>query len=214
MVRFVLLNRCFFKILYDESAIDQDAQRKEIQIQKVFEVQNMPYTLSSLKLRKNYLKHLQMKYFVQNPEQRKPSLRAINADYRGYQAHHIIPREICKKYLANEDELKDCDNAWNCVMLPNNEQAYVLICHIGSHPRYSEWVESLLEGHTTLSDFKLLANFINAQIEELNDGETAEGVNRLKSVITKLYEDIENKRLEVGDLIEDNDNDDYLTADE
>lgn len=65
---------------------------------------------------------------------------------RGYQAHHIVPVQIIKKFSSSDDyDFYNC--AWNCLMVPNSN-AYIV--HNGSHPSYNDFVQELISGYLEL----------------------------------------------------------------
>lgn len=83
----------------------------------------MGYTANSTSLGNNYLKG-----------------EGLNrTQTRNYQAHHMIPLELVRTMDADNQCFYDQD--WNCLMLPNSDDA---IIHYGNHPDYTEYVKRLI----------------------------------------------------------------------
>lgn len=61
---------------------------------------------------------------------------------RNHQAHHIIPLQLAER--RDRTNLEDYDKEWNCLFLLMSDDA---IIHFGSHPNYTEYVESLIDGY-------------------------------------------------------------------
>ena len=148
------------------------------------------------------MRMLQADYMQLNPDQKKPTLASINKDFLGYQAHHIIPKELCSRYLKEELNLILCDQAWNCIMLPNNSKAYVAISHSGSHPLYTEWIDSLLSPKN-ISGMMTLAPIMRQQMEEVNSDPTK--VNGFKEFLEHLFENANQGVITIGTPMDDND---------